>query len=40
MARKKLDEMSELELRDTLKWYETQARFIRFLLKDKFGSEA
>lgn len=37
MARKKLDEMSKEELLDTLKWYETQARFIKFLIQDKFN---
>lgn len=39
MARKKLDDMSESELKDTLKWYETQVRFIKFLLTDKFGGQ-
>lgn len=37
MARKKLDDMVESELMDTLKWYETQVRFIKFLLVDKFS---
>lgn len=37
MARKKLDDMSAEELKDTLSWYETQVRFIKFLLLDKFG---
>lgn len=36
MARKKLDEMDVLELKETLKWYETQCRFIKFLIADKF----
>lgn len=36
MARKKLDEMDLQELNDTLKWYETQVRFIKFLIGDKF----
>lgn len=36
MARKKLDEMTHEELMDTLKWYETQVRFIKFLIADKF----
>lgn len=39
MARKKLDDMSVEELRDTLKWYETQVRFIKFLMADKFGGQ-
>ena len=38
VARKKLDDMSKVELEDTLKWYETQVRFIKFLLVDKFGA--
>jgi len=37
MARKKLEEMSKEELLSTLNWYETQARFIKFLIQDKFG---
>lgn len=37
MARKKLDDMNEVELLDTLKWYETQVRFIKFLMSDKFS---
>lgn len=36
MARKKLDDMAREELLDTLKWYETQVRFIKFLMADKF----
>lgn len=36
MARKKLDEMKLEELQDTLRWYETQVRFIKFLIQDKF----
>lgn len=38
MARKKLDEMSKDELLDTLRWYETQVRFIKFLIADKFSN--
>lgn len=40
MARKKLDDMTESELLDTLKWYETQVRFIKFLMADKFHKGA
>lgn len=37
MARKKLDDMNQEELLATLKWYETQVRFIKFLMADKFS---
>lgn len=36
MARKKLDDMTEVELRETLSWYERQVRYIRWMLVDKF----
>lgn len=37
MARKKLNDMTREELMETLGWYETQVRFIKFLLQDKFS---